>query len=62
MLNRLVPLLGEVEVPTKWDVITGGNDVFELTKHFTMRCTAAATTLQEHVKPFCVTTSRTSSA
>jgi len=23
MLNRLVPLLGEVEVKTHWDVITG---------------------------------------
>ncbi len=34
MLNRLIPLLGEVEVPTRWDVITGGNDFFELTKAF----------------------------
>ncbi len=34
MLNRLVPLLGEVEVATRWDVITGGNDFFELTKAF----------------------------
>src|SRR5437879_3399395 len=34
MLNRLVPLLNEMEVPTKWDVITGGNDFFEVTKGF----------------------------
>jgi len=34
MLTRLVPLLGEVEVPTHWDVITGGNDFFEVTKAF----------------------------
>lgn len=34
MLNRLVPLLGELEVPTHWDVITGGNDFFEVTKGF----------------------------
>ncbi len=34
MLNRLVPLLGELEVPTHWDVITGGNDFFEVTKAF----------------------------
>jgi trehalose synthase len=34
MLNRLVPLLAEVEVSTRWDVITGGNDFFELTKAF----------------------------
>ena len=34
MLNRLVPLLNEMEVHTKWDVITGGNDFFEVTKGF----------------------------
>jgi trehalose synthase len=34
MLNRLVPLLGELEVQTHWDVITGGNDFFEVTKAF----------------------------
>ena len=34
MLNRLVPLLGELEVATRWDVITGGNDFFEITKAF----------------------------
>jgi trehalose synthase len=34
MLNRLVPLLGELEVVTHWDVITGGNDFFEVTKAF----------------------------
>jgi trehalose synthase len=34
MLNRLVPLLGELEVSTHWDVITGGNDFFEVTKAF----------------------------
>lgn len=34
MLNRLVPLLSEVEVATHWEVITGGNDFFEVTKAF----------------------------
>jgi trehalose synthase len=34
MLNRMVPLLSELEVPTHWDVITGGNDFFEITKAF----------------------------
>jgi trehalose synthase len=34
MLNRLIPLLNEMEVHTKWDVITGGNDFFEVTKGF----------------------------
>jgi len=34
MLNRLVPMLSELDVPTHWDVITGGNDFFEITKAF----------------------------
>jgi trehalose synthase len=34
ILNRLVPLLGELEVRTHWDVMTGGNDFFEVTKAF----------------------------
>ncbi|MGZ4789320.1 MAG: hypothetical protein ACXVZX_12440, partial [Terriglobales bacterium] len=34
MLNRMVPLLSELEVQTHWDVITGGNDFFEVTKAF----------------------------
>jgi trehalose synthase len=34
ILNRLIPLLGEMEIPTHWDVITGGNDFFEVTKAF----------------------------
>jgi trehalose synthase len=34
MLNQLVPLLSELEVPTHWDVITGGNNFFEVTKAF----------------------------
>ncbi len=34
MLNRLIPLMGELDVHTKWEVITGGNDFFEVTKGF----------------------------
>ena len=34
MLNRLVPLLSELEVLAHWEVITGGNDFFEVTKAF----------------------------
>jgi trehalose synthase len=34
ILTRLVPLLVELEVPTRWDVVTGGNDFFEVTKAF----------------------------
>jgi len=34
MLNRLVPLLNELEVNTRWEVMTGGNDFFEVTKAF----------------------------
>ncbi|MGA8867494.1 MAG: glycosyltransferase [Candidatus Sulfotelmatobacter sp.] len=34
MLNRIVPLIAELEVGAHWDVITGGNDFFEVTKAF----------------------------
>src|SRR5213080_3702303 len=34
ILNRLIPLMNELEVQTKWEVITGGNDFFEVTKGF----------------------------
>jgi trehalose synthase len=34
MLNQMVPLLNELEVKAHWDVITGGNDFFEVTKAF----------------------------
>src|SRR6476469_10895744 len=34
ILNRLIPLMNELEIPTRWDVITGGNDFYEVTKGF----------------------------
>jgi trehalose synthase len=34
ILNRLIPLMNELEVTTKWEVMTGGNDFFEITKGF----------------------------
>ena len=34
MLNRLVPLLNDLEVNTAWEVIIGGNDFFEVSKAF----------------------------
>ena len=34
MLNQLVPLINELQVKTNWDVITVGNDFFEVTKAF----------------------------
>jgi len=34
MLDRLVPLLSELEVATHWEVMTGGADFFEVTKAF----------------------------
>ena len=34
MLNRLVPLMGELELGVQWDVITGGDDFFAITKAF----------------------------
>jgi trehalose synthase len=34
ILNRLVPLLNELGVDTKWEVLTGGDDFFAVTKAF----------------------------
>lgn len=34
ILNRLVPLMGDAGVATRWEVITGGDDFFEVTKGF----------------------------
>lgn len=34
ILNRLVPLLNELKVTTRWEIITGGNDFYEITKGF----------------------------
>src|SRR5215470_15812231 len=34
ILNRLVPLAEELGLKIKWDVMTGGNDFFEVTKSF----------------------------
>jgi trehalose synthase len=34
ILSRLIPLMDDLEVRTKWEVITGGNDFFEVTKGF----------------------------
>jgi len=34
MLNRIVPLIQELEIPIRWDVITGGEDFFAITKAF----------------------------
>lgn len=34
MLNRIVPLIEELGLPIRWDVITGGDDFFAVTKAF----------------------------
>jgi len=34
ILSRLIPLLEELGLAVRWDVITGGNDFFEITKAF----------------------------
>ena len=34
ILNRLVPLMEELSVPTRWEVITGGEKFFHITKAF----------------------------
>ena len=50
MLNRLVPLLTELEVATHWDVITGGNDFFEVTKAFHNALQGGDYQLTKHVQ------------
>ena len=34
ILSRLIPLMQELGISPRWDVITGGNDFFEITKVF----------------------------
>ncbi len=34
MLDRLVPLLGELEIQTRWNVVKGDSDFFAVTKNF----------------------------
>lgn len=34
ILSRLVPLLTELDLKVRWDVVTGGDDFFEITKAF----------------------------
>jgi len=34
ILNRLIPLIQELGLRPRWDVITGGEDFFEVTKAF----------------------------
>src|SRR6202040_3372850 len=50
MLNHLVPLLGELEVQTHWDVITGGNDFFEVTKAFHNALQGSDYNLTQHAR------------
>lgn len=50
MLNRLVPMLTELEVATHWEVITGGNDFFEITKAFHNALQGSDYQLTKHVQ------------
>src|SRR5215470_15395838 len=50
MLNRLVPLLDELGVKTGWEVITGGNDFFEVTKGFHNALHGAPFTLTQQAR------------
>src|SRR3990170_7784382 len=34
LLNRIVPLMNELGVPTRWEVLKGGEDFFVVTKGF----------------------------
>jgi len=55
MLNRLVPMLGELEVATHWDIITGGNDFFEVTKAFHNALQGAEYELTRHAQEIFLT-------
>jgi trehalose synthase len=55
MLNRLVPMLGELEVVTHWDIITGGNDFFEVTKAFHNALHGAEYELTRHAQEIFLT-------
>jgi len=55
MLNRLVPLLGELEVVAHWDIITGGNDFFEVTKAFHNALHGAEYELTRHAQEIFLT-------
>jgi trehalose synthase len=50
MLNQLVPLLRELEVNTHWEVITGGNDFFEVTKAFHNALQGGEYNLTQHAR------------
>jgi trehalose synthase len=50
ILNRLVPMLNELEVVTKWEVITGGNDFYDVTKSFHNALHGEEYTLTEQAK------------
>src|ERR1700688_2078731 len=50
MLNQLVPLLRALEVQTNWDVITGGNDFFEVTKAFHNALQGSDFNLTQHAR------------
>lgn len=50
MLNQLVPLFNEVEVKTNWEVITGGNDFFEVTKAFHNALQGSDYNLTQHAR------------
>jgi trehalose synthase len=50
MLNRLVPLLDELGVKTNWEVITGGNDFFDVTKAFHNALHGADITLTQQAR------------
>jgi trehalose synthase len=50
MLNRLVPLLDELGVKTGWEVITGGNDFFDVTKGFHNALHGAPFTLTQQAR------------
>jgi trehalose synthase len=49
MLHRVVPLLNELGVHAKWEVIKGGDDFFNITKAFHNALQGKEASFQEHV-------------
>jgi trehalose synthase len=48
ILNRMVPMLNELGISTKWDVIKGGEDFFSVTKKFHNALHGRQTEITQH--------------
>ena len=58
ILNRMVPLLKELGINTRWDVIKGGTDFSRLPKNFITPCTEKQEEITQHDFDIFMETSR----